>query len=195
MIHNRSSFVNRTRFQTKMGKVYDYPFSDQNGAKTLPFGATHTYMAYIREYPLNVTSLKWSSLITFDDFRDPHPPLNPSKDFSDPPFWVLSYDRPPPPSPLLFSNSASFSTKGIKLDIICFYRARLLCETAHRGTTRNLRNRRNLKKKWLFLLQIPLANMRKQLVTIHGIIDRLFTDPYYQQRSSRSSAHRLGAIL
>ena len=41
---------------------------------------------------------------TFDDFRDlpPHvfiiqaklsdPPLNPSKVFSDPPFWVLSYD-------------------------------------------------------------------------------------------------------
>ena len=51
--------------------------------------------------------------------------------FSDPPFWVLSYDR----SPLFFSNSASFSTKGIKLDIICCYRARLLCETAHRGTT------------------------------------------------------------
>ena len=104
-----------------------YPFSDQNGAKTLPFGATHTYMAYIREYPLypsNFTSLKWSPLITFDDFRDfppppllssfskriwVVPPLNPSKDFSDPPFWVLSYDR----SPLLFSNSASFSTKGI----------------------------------------------------------------------------------
>ena len=34
-----------------MGKVYDYPFSDQNGAKTLPDGAAHTYMAYIREYP------------------------------------------------------------------------------------------------------------------------------------------------
>ena len=28
-----------------------YPFSDQNGAKTLPDGATHTYIAYIREYP------------------------------------------------------------------------------------------------------------------------------------------------
>ena len=26
-----------------------YPFSDQNGAKTLPFGAAHTYLAYIRE--------------------------------------------------------------------------------------------------------------------------------------------------
>ena len=28
-----------------------YPFSDQNGAKTIPFGAVHTFMAYIREYP------------------------------------------------------------------------------------------------------------------------------------------------
>ena len=162
MIHNRSKPY---PIPEQNGQSL-YPFSDQNGAKTLPFGATHTYMAYIREYPLalNVTSLKRSSLITFDDFRDPPllrsfskriwvvRPLNPSKDFSDPPFWVLSYDRPPlPPPPLLFSNSASFSTKGIKLDIICFYRARLLCETAHRGTTRNLRNRRNLKKMTVFI--------------------------------------------
>ena len=34
-----------------MGKVYDYPFSDQNGAKTLPDGAARTYMAFIKEYP------------------------------------------------------------------------------------------------------------------------------------------------
>ena len=34
-----------------MGKVYDYPFSDQNGGKTLPDGAARTYMAYIREHP------------------------------------------------------------------------------------------------------------------------------------------------
>ena len=27
-----------------------YPFSDQSGEKTLPDGATHTYIAYIREY-------------------------------------------------------------------------------------------------------------------------------------------------
>ena len=70
-----------TRFQTKMGKVYTrsdqngqsvypssdqtgkvysrsdqngqsvYPFSDQNGAKTLPDGAAHTYIAYVRDYP------------------------------------------------------------------------------------------------------------------------------------------------
>ena len=35
-----------------MAKVYDYPFSDQNGAKTLPDGAAHAYIAYIMEYPL-----------------------------------------------------------------------------------------------------------------------------------------------
>ena len=28
-----------------------YPFSDQKGPKTIPFGAEHIYMAYIREYP------------------------------------------------------------------------------------------------------------------------------------------------
>ena len=28
-----------------------YPFSDQNCAKTQPFGAPHTYMAYVRENP------------------------------------------------------------------------------------------------------------------------------------------------
>ena len=38
------------RFQTKMGKVQSvYPFSDQNGAKSLPDGAAYTYIAYIRE--------------------------------------------------------------------------------------------------------------------------------------------------
>ena len=29
-----------------------YPFSDQNSAKTLFFGAAHTNIAYVREYPL-----------------------------------------------------------------------------------------------------------------------------------------------
>ena len=50
-IHSRSSLENHTRFETKMGKVYDYPFSDQNGAKTLPDGAAHSYIAYTREFP------------------------------------------------------------------------------------------------------------------------------------------------
>ena len=43
--------------------------------------------------PLNVTSLKWSSLITFDDFRDPPPPPTPMPSFSKQiewsPFWIL----------------------------------------------------------------------------------------------------------
>ena len=39
-VHSRSLLENRTRFQTKMGKV----FSDQKGPKLLPF-------PYIREYP------------------------------------------------------------------------------------------------------------------------------------------------
>ena len=34
-----------------------YPFSDQNGARTLPFGVAHTYNAYIREYPLGIFTL------------------------------------------------------------------------------------------------------------------------------------------
>ena len=28
-----------------------HPISVQNDAKTIPFGAAHTYMAYIREHP------------------------------------------------------------------------------------------------------------------------------------------------
>ena len=28
-----------------------YPFSGQNGSKTIPFGAAHTYIPYIEEYP------------------------------------------------------------------------------------------------------------------------------------------------
>ena len=77
------------------------------------------------------------------------------------------------------SNSASFPTKGIKLDIICCYRARLRCETAHRGTTGPAKSAK-------------LANVTKQLVTIHGNIERLFTVPYFlTKRSSRSSAHPL----
>ena len=33
-----------------------YPFSDQNGAKTLPDGAAHTSIAYIREYTPGISS-------------------------------------------------------------------------------------------------------------------------------------------
>ena len=46
LIHNRSSFVNHTRFQTKLGQNL-YPFSEQNGAKTLPFRAAQTYIIWL----------------------------------------------------------------------------------------------------------------------------------------------------
>ena len=44
-IRSRSSLENHTRFQTRA-----YPFSVENGAKTLPDGAAHTYIAYLCEY-------------------------------------------------------------------------------------------------------------------------------------------------
>ena len=47
------SLENHTRIQTKTGKVYTrfQAFSDQNGPKTVPFGAAHTYKANIRGSP------------------------------------------------------------------------------------------------------------------------------------------------
>ena len=42
MIHTSSSLENHTRFQTNGQSVY--PFSDQNGVKTLPIWAAHTYI-------------------------------------------------------------------------------------------------------------------------------------------------------
>ena len=47
------------KFNTSKNRypIYDqngqnrYPIYDQNGWKTLLFGATHTYIAHIREYP------------------------------------------------------------------------------------------------------------------------------------------------
>ena len=44
-VHYCSSLENHTRFHTKTSCLY--PFSDQIRAKTLPFGAANTYMAYI----------------------------------------------------------------------------------------------------------------------------------------------------
>ena len=50
-IYFRSSLENHNRIQTKSGKSL-YPFSNQNGAKTIPFGAAHTpsrgSMIYVR---------------------------------------------------------------------------------------------------------------------------------------------------
>ena len=48
-IHCRSSLEKHIRFLTKMGKVYTR-FLTKTAQKTLPDGAAHTYIAYIREY-------------------------------------------------------------------------------------------------------------------------------------------------
>ena len=63
-IQSRSSLKNRTRFQTKMGKVYTR-FSDQNRTKTLPDGAAHTYIAYLFIY-LFIYCNKMPYLIALD---------------------------------------------------------------------------------------------------------------------------------
>ena len=42
LIHSRSFLETKNNL---------YPFSDRNGANTVPFGAAHSYMAHIREYP------------------------------------------------------------------------------------------------------------------------------------------------
>ena len=48
-IHSRSSLKKPYPIPVQNGQSV-YPFSDQNGAKILPDGAAHTYIAYIREY-------------------------------------------------------------------------------------------------------------------------------------------------
>ena len=50
---SRLECKNHTLFITKMTKISlnRYPIYDQNGWKTIPFGAAHTYIAHIREYP------------------------------------------------------------------------------------------------------------------------------------------------
>ena len=56
-IETMNTFVHSYEFPREPYPIPDpngqslYPFSDQNGARTLPFGAAHTYMAYIWEYP------------------------------------------------------------------------------------------------------------------------------------------------
>ena len=53
-------YVHPLQFPRKLYPIPDqngqsvYPFSDQNGPKTLPDGAAHTDMAYMREYPPGV---------------------------------------------------------------------------------------------------------------------------------------------
>ena len=42
-----------------------YPFSDQNGSKTIPFGAAHTYIPYIGEYPPGGISITSNTMVLF----------------------------------------------------------------------------------------------------------------------------------
>ena len=62
-LRSRTPLENHTWFETQKSKVYTCfrLFSDQNSAKTLPFGAAHNYMAYIREYlPPDKPVLLWT---------------------------------------------------------------------------------------------------------------------------------------
>ena len=45
-----------------------YPIYDQNGWKTLPFGAAHTFLAHIREYPPGLRSDSSPSVQTYTGF-------------------------------------------------------------------------------------------------------------------------------
>ena len=39
-----------------------YPFSDQYGAKTIPFGAAHTFMTYKKDYTPGGGGIMWSQM-------------------------------------------------------------------------------------------------------------------------------------
>ena len=59
-VHSRSTFENHTRFQTKIGKVYTR-FQTKMVQNPQPFGAAHTYMVYIGEYPPLLREVRWFS--------------------------------------------------------------------------------------------------------------------------------------
>ena len=82
-IHHRSSLTNYTRFREQNGQSLQ-PFS-KNAAKTLPFRAAHTYMAYIREnFPTHPPGRnRWHTLfvhqfvLIFIDFIDLYRKIHP----------------------------------------------------------------------------------------------------------------------
>ena len=49
--NSRLECTNHTLFQTKMVEI-DTLFQTKTAKKNIPFGAAHTYIAYIRDYPL-----------------------------------------------------------------------------------------------------------------------------------------------
>ena len=48
--NSRLECTNHTLFQTKMVEI-DTLFQTKTAKKTIPFGAAHTYIAYVRDYP------------------------------------------------------------------------------------------------------------------------------------------------
>jgi len=59
-------------------------------------------------------------------------------------------------------------------------RVRLICRTADRGTAESAEQAEPTESKEMtVLLQLPLANVIKQLVTINYNIDRVFTVPFF----------------
>ena len=70
-----NSSKKHTQFKTRVHKPYPisdpngrnwYPISDQNGWKTIPVGAAHTHIAYMRDYPpgRKTRCRLWVSLLT-----------------------------------------------------------------------------------------------------------------------------------
>ena len=49
--NSRLDCTSHTQFQTKMVEI-DTLFQTKMAKKNIPFGAAHTYIAYIRDYPL-----------------------------------------------------------------------------------------------------------------------------------------------
>ena len=86
-----------------------YPFSDQNGSKTIPFGAAHTYIPYIGEYPR------------------PHPGGGGNEQFSCD-FWPCDYFTVHVSDSLKFSISlsargvAEVSSHNFQIKSVCFER-------------------------------------------------------------------------
>ena len=60
---SRLECKNHTLFMTKMAKSakIDTLFMTNTAEKTIPFGAAHTYIAHIREYPPGLTANKESN--------------------------------------------------------------------------------------------------------------------------------------
>ena len=70
LVRSRSSLENHTRLQTKMGEVCTC-FQTKKAQKSKPFGAAHTYMAYIRGYhspppPNQGASYRFGELMTHE---------------------------------------------------------------------------------------------------------------------------------